>query len=116
MKDLKYRVEWYNRPITSMLLISKMFGNEQGVYSQYKKVLKMKIRDVDLQDFLTSYLQPYVKGKLPEGTGIGVAHTVVGPVYRVFVHNKMMPLMEDGFETKFVRDAKQEIVIEGVKA
>ena len=116
-QQLKYRREFYNRPITSMLLIANMFAEEKfGVYSAYKKILKERIKDTDLENYLVQYLAPYVKDKLPEYSEIVVVDTLVGPVFRVAVNGHVLPLMEDGFETAFIRHGNVRPVIGGKKS
>lgn len=112
-QPLKYKVEWYNRPITSMLIVSHIFGNDKGIYSEYKRIKKEGIKDVDLQEYLTQYLYPFVKGKLPANVEIVVAHTILGPVFRICIGDRVLPLREDGVEPSFVVHSDMETVIGG---
>ena len=105
-KPYSYRDEWYFGTLSSALLVAKMFDKSFPVYSEWKKIVKTEKCPETFEEqvgFCKNFLiERDVKGKLPENTHIVAVWTKLGPVLRVAISNRVMPLREDGYEPPFV--------------
>lgn len=102
----KYRTEWYYSCLPSALLIVEMFDSSFATYSTWKKILKNEKCPPtyeELVEYCVKLMKDKgIKEKLPENTHIVAVWTTLGPIFRVAIGDKVMPLEETGFEAPIV--------------
>lgn len=113
----QYPDAFYNRPVTSALIIEHIFDPKVQVYSRWKKILKEGTVDESMtHEELKTIIVDMLKAdgiaeKLPENIHIVACKTQLGPVFRLAAGNHVLPLCEDGWEPGFVIHAEVEEVL-----
>jgi hypothetical protein len=108
---------FYNRPVTSALIIEHMFDPKVRVYNRWKKLLKEgTINDTMDKNELKAAIIKMLKDDGIEKKLIGNVHIVacntqLGPVFRLAVGGHVLPLAEDGFEAGFIIHSEVEEVL-----
>lgn len=116
-KANQYPDAFYNRPVTSALIIEHIFDPRVQVYSRWKKMLKEGTIDetmdhTQLKDVIVKMLKDDgIEKRLVENVHIVACNTKLGPVFRLAAGGHVLPLCEDGWEPGFVIHSEVEEVI-----